>query len=858
MRNALIVLALLWAGTAQAEPKDDARRHFRAGLEAIQDENFDLALQHFLAAQEAYPHPATIYNIARVYGDLGDFSNALVYYRLYRDTATEGAVDVEPVISAIEARTGAATVVVTTPDEPTTASSVAQNLLTESEQARAQDIAEELTALSEAWSERGATNASNNALRASGILDQLEAPPPSDAGGTALGGQDGTTDPSEINLESLGVASYVEDPYQRSVVTASRYGQDPIDSPSTISVLTREDIRLSGATSIPELLRRVTGVDLFQITAGGADVSIRGYNRELNNKVLILIDGKSTYLDFTGSTFWSMIPVTLNEISRIEIIRGPGSAVYGANAVTGVINILTKVPGEVEESQAQLDVGSIAYRQGQLYTSGRSGEHRYRFTAGFTQHGRWERRYPEQDVDATTLNPLFQNQTLGQNTGLVTGRVDRTFGRMGFASVSGGLSSGNFEYESLSALPSYGISFTDAYGRGDLSWGILHFRTFWNSNNAETGPWMGVDDEPFPNVTRLDMDTIDAELEAPIPFSTGPLDHVLNIGIGYRKKRIAIDYLTGGFEDPKNENHYSFFLNEQMTYRGFQAVGSLRVDAHPWLDLSETVSPRLAAVQRVAPYTSVRATAGTAFRAPNALENYSDFELGTPFDGGWIHGPGSTDLKAERISTFELGFHDESTDVHVVDAVLFFNHLRDTIWFPDITGQINFYDPDPGGFSFGIVPFENAPFDVYGYGLEVEGRIFPTDGMDLYTNIDLQNVEKPDDVLPSFSLPAALKINAGWMYRTPWRTDLTLQGNYVSAMDGNASTFDDDGLLVTTSVVIPSRVILSTRIGIRPTRDENLELAFTGWNLVAGDGWIDHSKGQTLRARVHGSARYTF
>jgi iron complex outermembrane receptor protein len=85
--------------------------------------------------------------------------------------------------------------------------------------------------------------------------------------------------------------------YGRVVVTASRYGQDPLDSPSSVTILTEDDIRQSGATSIPDLLRQVVGVDVMALSSGKPDVSIRGFNRELSNKVLVLVDGRSVYLD---------------------------------------------------------------------------------------------------------------------------------------------------------------------------------------------------------------------------------------------------------------------------------------------------------------------------------------------------------------------------------------------------------------------------------------------------------------------------------------------------------------------------------------------------------------------------------
>lgn len=877
LKLALALGGLTVATLAHAEPKDDARRHFRSGLEAVQAEDYDLALQHFLAAQEAYPHPSTLYNIARVYADMGDLSNALQYYRLYRDEQVEDGIDVDPVIQAIEARGGSGPSEVTAPitvPQPTgtgtggPAVAGGNEDLSETELARLGDIQAELAALAQAFGERGAVNSAANTTAASQLLTDPDAPP--QAMGPVIGGpiEGGPEMPvSEIDLDALGVGSMLTDAYERSVVTASRYGQDPLDSPSTLTVLTAEDIRLSGVTTIPELLRRVVGVDVAQMGGGHADISIRGFNRELNNKVLVLVDGRSTYWDFFGATVWPALPIVLEEIDRIEIIRGPGSAVYGANAVTGVINILTKVPGEMQEATVHVDAGTIGYRRGSVVTSGRLGDHRYKFSAGFANHGRWEKDLDLSEEELlepdSVLQPFYADQDTALSNATLSGRVDRQFGGKGFASVSGGWSQGRWEYYNLAALPVFGMDFTHHNVRGDLSWGVVHFRSFWNSNTGYTGAWAQPADIRYENYSRIDDDSVDAEVEAPLEFSTGSVDHKFNMGLGYRYKRIALDYLVGGFDTPYNQHHLSAFVNEQLEVGILGVVGSFRIDKHPYIaDITQTMSPRLAAIVRVADATALRATAGKAFRAPNALESLAEYELPTPYDGVFVLAPGDQELLPEKITTFELGIHDESTDYHVADAVVYVNLLDDAIWLPDVVGAVNFFDPDPGGFEAGVVGFENTKFDYTGYGFEAEARVFPVDGMDVFGNVDVQTVRYTEDTLPSFSIPATLKLNGGWMYRTPIRTDITLMAHYISAQQGNAHAVSEEGIVVS-SVDIPERFLLSSRIGVRPTKDEKLELAVTGWNLTSpmvndGIGWADHAKGQHLRTRIHGSVIYKF
>lgn len=126
------------------------------------------------------------------------------------------------------------------------------------------------------------------------------------------------------------------------VTSVSKEKTDLFAAPAAIYVITQEDIRRSGMTSIPELLRMVPGLDVAQIDANHWAVSSRGFNDQYANKLLVLIDGRSVYTPVSAGVFWNVQDVPLNDIDRIEVIRGPGATLWGANAVNGVINIITK------------------------------------------------------------------------------------------------------------------------------------------------------------------------------------------------------------------------------------------------------------------------------------------------------------------------------------------------------------------------------------------------------------------------------------------------------------------------------------------------------------------------------------
>jgi len=129
-------------------------------------------------------------------------------------------------------------------------------------------------------------------------------------------------------------------------VTTSATGapQRATDAPVPMTIITQEDIRRSGAYDIPGVLRDVVGVNVQRHSTFGADVGVRGYNQNFSPRILVLVNGRQVYLDDYGRTSWANIPVQLGEIRQIEVVKGPSTALFGFNAISGVINILTFNP----------------------------------------------------------------------------------------------------------------------------------------------------------------------------------------------------------------------------------------------------------------------------------------------------------------------------------------------------------------------------------------------------------------------------------------------------------------------------------------------------------------------------------
>src|SRR5579872_950332 len=140
-----------------------------------------------------------------------------------------------------------------------------------------------------------------------------------------------------LSLEELG---------QVEVTTAAKAPTQIWQTPAAIYVITQDDIRRSGATSVPEALRLAPGVEVARIDGNKWAIGIRGFGSRLSRSVLVLIDGRTVYTTLFAGTYWEVQDTVMDDIDRIEVIRGPGGTIWGPNAVNGVINVITKRAGE--------------------------------------------------------------------------------------------------------------------------------------------------------------------------------------------------------------------------------------------------------------------------------------------------------------------------------------------------------------------------------------------------------------------------------------------------------------------------------------------------------------------------------
>jgi len=158
------------------------------------------------------------------------------------------------------------------------------------------------------------------------------------------------------------------------VTSVSKKEQTLSRTPAAIFVISAEDIRRSGARNVPDLLRMVPGMDVAQIDANTWAISARGLNGRFSNKLLVLIDGRTVYIPTFGGVFWDVLNLPLEDIERIEVIRGPGGSVWGTNAVNGVINILTKKASQTHGGLVDAEGGNIDQGAGTAQYGGSLGK----------------------------------------------------------------------------------------------------------------------------------------------------------------------------------------------------------------------------------------------------------------------------------------------------------------------------------------------------------------------------------------------------------------------------------------------------------------------------------------------------
>src|SRR5712692_6270251 len=183
-------------------------------------------------------------------------------------------------------------------------------------------------------------------------------------------------DLADLSIEELG---------NIQITSVSKHSERLADAPASIFVITGEDIRRSGATRLPEALRLAPNLEVARINASSYAISARGFNQPsgIANKLLVLIDGRTVYTPLFSGVFWDAQDVMLEDVERIEVISGPGAALWGANAVNGVINVITRRSSDTQGGYAYGRGGNLERGYGARYGSTLEGGASYRVYGRF-------------------------------------------------------------------------------------------------------------------------------------------------------------------------------------------------------------------------------------------------------------------------------------------------------------------------------------------------------------------------------------------------------------------------------------------------------------------------------------------
>jgi outer membrane receptor for ferrienterochelin and colicin len=444
---------------------------------------------------------------------------------------------------------------------------------------------------------------------------------------------------------------------EAKVVSASLEPQAIQRVPATVYVVSQDDIRASGAETLWDALRSVPGVDVIATKAHYGEVSIRGMNKPLSNRTLVLLDGKTVlngYFDFVN---WESIPVSIQEIDRIEIVEGPASALYGANALTGVINIITKRPEQLQGLHARLAADENGMRSG-AFTAASAGP-RLAYRASSTWH---------------TGQRFEDDNLLSSEVAHAMGVVEFRPSPSTRVSVSGGLSNVNTQ---LSAGV-IGSSFEDGmvgFLRADASRKDTRVRMFWNRGRTVM---RGLNALSQPNLL---YDAYDVNVEQTVPAGRR---NSLVVGGSHRENTVR-SRLFG--PDRKEQELWALFLEDRWSPAPkLDVTASARFDHHPFA--GNVLSPRGSVVFQPGPQHVLRASAGSAFRNPTLTENYVLFQTDSPNPGTDIPNPpyttiryavlGNQALQAEKLILFELAHSGSFRRVRTT-AVAFHYRLQDMI-----------------------------------------------------------------------------------------------------------------------------------------------------------------------------------
>ena len=483
------------------------------------------------------------------------------------------------------------------------------------------------------------------------------------------------------------------------VVSVSKLQERLINAPAAVSIVAASTIESSAAQNYGDLLGKLPGINVVQLSARDINIASRAQNGALVTSQLALVDGRTVYQDFFGFVSWDLLPIQMSEIEQIEVIRGPVSAVWGANAMTGIVNVITKSPRQMEGTTMAIGFGAIDrsvegsdLESGLLFslnaTHARVVNDRLAFkvsVGAFTQSA-FARPTGVIDNGFETPYPAFANQGSTQPKLDVRFDLDLPGETPNHKLIFAGGIAGNEGIIHTGTGP-FDIQASTFLGYGKLNYqrGNFKLNVFTNILDGEAPALLVADANGEPILFRFANRTFDVELS---DFRALGDKHLLSYGGNFRHNSFDLSLA------PRADNRDEFgvyiqdeiFLSERLSW----IIGG-RVDK---FDVLRRVvfSPRTALLLKPAPNHTLRLSFNRAFRAPSFFNNFLDtvflsgIDLGAidpRLEGELFNFPvaalGSETLNEESLTAYEIGYTGVLGARTIVSASYYVNNTRDLI-----------------------------------------------------------------------------------------------------------------------------------------------------------------------------------
>ena len=562
------------------------------------------------------------------------------------------------------------------------------------------------------------------------------------------------------------------------------------EAPSSITVLESRDIqRFASHGQIAKLLEMEPGIDITQNGLFDFNINTRGFNSSLNRRVLILLDGRDLGTAFLGATEWNGLSTPLEELGRIELVRGPGSALYGANAFNGVMNISSLRPKDSKGTRINLSAGESSSLRGDARFSNVVGKLSYKVMIGGYQGKSFATSRKNFNFEYEGLTAL-NNEQIDLNTDAIQSiygslRVDYDISNMSFVTAEGGYTT----VENETIVTGIGRVQVQKAGR---PWARLNYNGYGFNMMYWTNGRVNIEPEKSLS-TGLDLiqDAWIHHAEAQYNFNT--LENKLFVVFGASQRFISIDTKQTLMLEARNDNTSSIF--SQLEYKitnSFKALGAVRWDRST-LHESE-ISPKLALVYSFSPSHSVRATYNQAFQSPNYSEQYLYVKSPPtipPFTTSTVY-TGNPDLITEKITGYEVGYKGIFYNTLFLTLDVYYNQLKDFITDLGPTGESIFEN----GIRYAVWSYSNAG-KVNEYGFDIAANYYLTDEIVIdanYSYFEYEVIERdPNDYL----LPNSpkFKVSGGVTYYHPDGHSAALKVKIIPTFPWAAGIYRDADVL---------------------------------------------------------------